>query len=267
MKSKGLVAGFILILILGLLGYRMFAGKSIPAVKQPVSALPSPAVVEQKAAVDDLQPRVSPVEAPSTTASDSSGVEDISKVRGSAEYTPGSTVIEAKAPKGAEPRASIVSLVADERTISPEKERLENVAQSYAEGKDAVQVFGDQLNAINGTYTGELVREGKDSCPFSLVVDGMYLPGEGSTAAKFDGNFSVSYECSNGFRSKFQFDNEFGSAVRAIGEESKSLLLRDTGGSFFQISFSNDFHRVMGNVYDTASGESPVFIGKMSAQR
>ncbi|RYZ87933.1 MAG: hypothetical protein EOP04_10490 [Proteobacteria bacterium] len=267
MKSKVLVAG--LILLLALFGYRMLSRKSAPMdtpVVTPSIPLSISETTSPAKSADESKPRALIVEQAVATTEDESGVSDISKIREPGQLTPGATVIEAKPPKGAETRASIVSLVADDKKAGPEREQLENVAQSFAGGAYAVQVFGDQLNAINGTYTGEIEREGKDPCSFSMITDGEYLPPEGSREADFRGSFHVNYECTNGTTSRFRFDT-FDKTVKVIGDESKALIYRDGGGNYFQISFSSDFQRVTGFVYDSSVGENPVLVGKLSAQR
>lgn len=175
-------------------------------------------------------------------------------------------IIAVKAPPEREGQPGIVNLVSNENENPPEREKLDNVQQSFSNGKDAVKVFGDALNALNGTYTGEVFREGKEPCPLSLVIDGFYSPQEGSKEADFTGNFQMNYECGSG-HSRGSFDGQFGRHAKVIGENANTLIMKDGGGNFFQISFSRDFQTVTGNVYQTPYESQPEFLGKIKAHR
>lgn len=274
MKARTMLicAGF----SLGLLGYKLL----VPAPVETKPMDPIPASTQdadesselQRAAVEDLEPKATAEKADEVTATEVNSspepkVESQELESQRNDVPSDSTIIKVKTPIEYESRTPVVSLIQSDQDVSgPDREQLANVTQSFEEGRDAVVALGDQLNALNGTYLGELGREGKEACSLNLTIDGSYVAAEGQKGADFSGSFVMGVECPNGMNSKRLFDKDFGAHARVIGDVSKTLLLKDPGGVFFQLSFSRDFQRVMGHAYDSSSG-SPVYLGKLIAQR
>lgn len=274
MKTRTML--FFASILLGFLGYKLFfpdpvAFKGDDAVAAAPETEDRPET-EGSGTVEDLAPRKAvpiPEEAPAPEMMAEAEEPEVAEEPESApNEAPGeSTTIKVKAPPEYADRTPVVSLIHnDQEPAGADRERLENVTQSFESGRDAVDALGDQLNALNGTYSGEVVREGREPCPLKLTIDGLYVPSEGRQTADFSGNFQMNFECPNGTQSKGQFNSDFGGHVRVIGDTTKTLLLKDAGGSYFQLSFSSDFQRVMGHAYESQSG-SPAYLGKVSAQR
>lgn len=274
MKTRTML--FFASILLGFLGYKLFFPDPIEVRgNEAVASAPDAqddSPVDESGTVEDLAPRkampvpeAAPV--PEMAAETEAPVEEEVSETMPPETATESTTIKVKAPPEYADRTPVVSLIHNEQEpAGADREKLDNVTQSFESGKNAVEALGDQLNALNGTYSGEVVREGREPCPMKLTIDGLYVPTEGRQTADFSGNFQMSFECPNGTQSKGQFNSDFGGHVRVIGDTTKTLLLKDAGGSYFQLSFSSDFHRVMGHAYESQSG-SPAYLGKVSAQR
>ncbi len=258
------VFGLIGIFLLGFLGFKLFF-EDVP-VAAPVQANPVP---RQEGSVADLEPNspppkmatLPPPRPAKSEQSESEAIHPASLEPGDADHSSQSGIIKVHVPEQYENRPGIVNLVHKEGDSGPEFDRLDNVAQVFDESKDAVQTFGDQLNALNGKYQGSVQREGEEPCPVTMTIDGLYTPSESQKKGEFSGNFGFELNCKGESSGKPHFSSFTGHA-KVLGENARVLLFKDAVGNYFQLSFSNDFYKASGHAYE-ASG----FLGKVSVQK
>lgn len=271
---------FASIALLAVLAYKLFGTESLPE-DSPREVLPvdnrsaDDVQKDHEAVVRDLEPRAPPVQGyqdvqaqrdatPAEVVSES----EVDPLQKTAEEASSNTIIQVKTPQANLERVSVVSLVSEDVKNGRPKQRLDDPALAFEQGQDAIVALGDQLNALNGTYNGELIREGKDSCPVSITIDGFYTPAEGSKKAGFTGKFILLHDCP-GARSRLESDNIAGQ-VKVVTTDananSKSIMM-DDGHGYYHLNFSNDFQSVSGNIYVRDSSGVYSLLGPMSAHR